>query len=116
MITTREIGDKGEKTAVQFLEREGAIILEQNYRYKRGEIDIVADHFSTLIFVEVKLRKNTAFGHPEEFLTEAQQDRIRIVAEEYCLRFDWKGPIRFDVLALEGAGTSPKITHFKDAF
>ena len=115
MTSTRDIGNKGEDMAVAFLQQKGYNILERNFRYKRNEIDIVARVDNLLIFVEVKLRRDSSFGYPETFVSDQQIDRIMDAAEEYQLGIDWKGPVRYDIISIEGEGDDLRITHFKDA-
>ena len=116
MATRKEIGNKGEENAVSFLFANGYEVLERNYRFGRGEIDIIALKNSVMVFIEVKSRKNTNFGYPETFLSEPQQERIRRAAEEYVLRKEWQGEIRFDIIAILCDGREPTLDHFEDAF
>ncbi len=111
---TREIGQLGEALALQYLQDKHYEILCQNYRYRRYEIDIIAQQKQTLVFIEVKYRKNTDFGLPEETLTEAQADRIMEAAEAYIWENNWNGPIRFDIIAISGE-KQKEILHFEDA-
>ena len=60
--TVKKTGQLGEDIAVSFLETQGYTILARNYRQRFGEIDIVAEDGDTLVFVEVKTRKNDRFG------------------------------------------------------
>lgn len=61
-INRRSQGKAGEDIAANYLEREGLKILERNYRFERGEIDIIAEEGDELVFVEVKARRSTTFG------------------------------------------------------
>ena len=116
MVTRKEIGNKGEENAANFLFANGYEVLERNYRFGRGEVDIIALKNSVMVFIEVKTRKNTNFGYPETFLSEPQQDRIHRAAEEYVLRKEWQGEIRFDIIAILWDGKEPTLDHFEDAF
>lgn len=71
-----------------------------------------------LVFIEVKFRKNNRFGYPENFVTEAQKDRIRLAAEFFLDHIGWQKSIRFDIVAMELMPDSSayQITHFEDAF
>lgn len=108
-------GQRGEIIAVEFLERKGFAIVARNYRHRRSEIDLIVRQKNTLVFVEVKLRKNTAFGHPEAFVNEPQAQRITEAAEHYLHETNWEGNIRFDIIAIT---LQPKLSieHFEDAF
>ena len=116
MTTRKRIGDKGEDNAVNFLFASGYEVLERNHRFGRGEVDIIALKNSVMVFIEVKSRKNTYFGYPETFLSQPQQDRIHRAAEEYVLRKEWQGEIRFDIIAILWDGKEPMLDHFEDAF
>ena len=68
--TNRRIqGKAGEDLAARFLESNGFNILERNYHFERGEIDLVAEEGDELVFIEVKARNSTLFGAPEEAVT-----------------------------------------------
>ena len=116
MATRKEIGNKGEENAVNFLFANGYEVLERNYRFGRGEVDIIALKSSVMVFIEVKSRKNINFGYPETFLNEPQQDRIHRAAEEYVLQKEWQGEIRFDIIAILWDSKEPTLEHFEDAF
>jgi len=113
----KHIGNKGEEYAVNYLFANKYNVLNRNYRLGRAEVDIIAQKDNILLFIEVKTRKNIRFGYPETFVSEAQQERIHYVAEEYILQNNWQGAIRFDILAIIWDGTNePNIEHFEDAF
>lgn len=104
--------------AVRFLRRQGYRILQRNYRCPAGEIDIVAADRDELVFVEVKARRSTAFGRPEEAVTPTKARQIRRAALSYCHRHGLTDPpCRCDVVAIsfreDGA---PQIEHFVNAF
>ena len=79
------IGSEGERAAAEFLEARGYRILERNYRTRLGEIDLVADEGGTLVFVEVKVRRNDRFGGPAAAITSAKQARIARLAQQYMV-------------------------------
>ena len=79
----RELGDFGERLAVQHLEAKGYRIVERNYRKREGEIDIVAQTGDILAFVEVKCRRGAAMGTAVEALTRAKQRRLVALADVY---------------------------------
>ena len=110
---TQKKGGKGEDLAVDYLLKDGFEILERNYRYKRAEIDIIAMKNELIIFLEVKFRINTSFGHPEEFVSENQQQLIISGADDYIEQIRWQGNIRFDIISINSTN---EITYFEDAF
>lgn len=111
----QQAGASGERLAARFLEEKGYQILCQNYRYRRAEIDLIARKEQLLIFVEVKTRKSSSFGLPEEFVDDKQAALIIQAADHYIFENNWQGNIRFDIIAIL---THPKIDiqHFPDAF
>lgn len=110
---TQNKGRKGEDIAVDYLAKEGFEILERNYRYQRAEIDIIAMKSDWLVFVEVKMRKSSTFGHPEAFVSENQQQLIISGADDYIQQIHWQGNIRFDIIAINAKS---EVEHFEDAF
>ena len=96
------LGRTGERLAAAELFRQGYHILEQNFRCSYGEIDLVAEDEQDLIFVEVKTRRGTAFGLPEDAVTRRKQQKIVQVATYYldlhaCSDRSW----RIDVVAVQ---------------
>lgn len=112
----QSIGKLGEKNAAAFLVKNGYKILERNYRFKKSEIDLICSRDGLMIFVEVKTRSSKAFGNPESFVSQNQQDAIIRAAEEYILEEDWDGDIRFDIIAIYKKGKEEELVHFEDAF
>ena len=80
----RDIGIYGEKYASKLLIRNGYNIVENNFRSKYGEIDIIAIKDNTLVFVEVKARTSIKFGKPEEAVTKKKLNNIVKTSEYYC--------------------------------
>ena len=118
-------GRRGEDIAVEFLEGRGYRILERNYRFERSEVDIVCfeptrsnGHGGEIVFVEVKTRRGTTFGMPEESVTREKQRHIIKASRAYLYeaRLE-RSPCRFDVVSIVLDGESaPEVRHFKDAF
>jgi putative endonuclease len=96
------IGREAEHKAIHFLEAKGYIFVASNYRYKRGEIDLIMRDGEILVFVEVKSRKNDAYGFPEQWVSAKKLNLIQQTAEEYMIQCRWFGRIRFDIVALSG--------------
>ena len=113
----KKSGTDGESLAVRRLQDEGLTILGRNYRFERGEIDIVAQEGDEIVFVEVKARRTRAFGPPEEAVTERKQVQIRRVAEGYLYEHSMEHcPCRFDVVAIIFDNGKAHIDHLKNAF
>ena len=113
--SSHDRGKQGERFAREFLEEKGWQVIEENYRYRRNEVDLIAQYGNLLVFVEVKLRKNANFGYPESFVSASQAERIASAADHYLHETNWEGPIRFDVIAIT---LRPQlcVEHFEDAF
>lgn len=120
MAAHNELGKQGEDIAAGFLEAKGFNILDRNYRFLEGEIDIAALMLdpAELVFVEVKTRKSVEWGYPEEGLSEAQKKRIFKAADSYIYEKQlFTVPVRFDIIAIHLADPqNPVIAHFEDAF
>ena len=87
MPTARgRLGDWGEGVAGRFLQGKGYQILETKYRCTWGEVDIVARDGDELVFVEVRTRRDTNYGTPEESLTPTKAQRLVATAEDYLQR------------------------------
>jgi putative endonuclease len=114
--TTKEIGNAAEMAAAEYLQAKGYTVLVTNYRYRRGEIDIIASKEDLLIFVEVKYRRSTGFGEPENAVTPEKENLIQETAEHYVINTGYAGNIRFDIIAVECIMGRYGITHFEDAF
>ena len=110
-------GIQGEDLAIKYLLKNGFQIIERNYRHKKAEIDIIALHNETLVFIEVKTRSKTNFGFPEEFVSAVQEERI-LNASAYFLEQDPPKHrfIRFDIIAIIGNKQRFSLNHIKDAF
>lgn len=111
----RKFGDKGEEIAANFLQKKGYNILEKNFLVRRGEIDLVAESKEKeLVFVEVKTRKNTAFGLPVESISPQKGLRLTAAAYSYLKKYHRENEdFRIDVIGILFPG--PEITHIKNA-
>ena len=116
MGNNKELGDKGEGIAADYLQKEGYEVLARNYRYSRNEVDIIASKNDLLVFVEVKTRTSTYFGYPEESVTDRKAELIMEAADNYIFDNDWQGDIRFDIIAIEFQSNQYQVHHFRDAF
>jgi len=94
-------GAAAEALAARFLEARGVRVVERNYRCRGGEIDIVATDGATLVFVEVRLRRGSAFGGAAASITAAKQRRLALAARHYLGRLGREPPCRFDAILLD---------------
>jgi putative endonuclease len=93
-------GGAAEDEAARLLERHGLAILSRNYRTRLGEIDLVAREGDVLVFVEVRLRQNDAFGDAAESITDAKRRRVELAAQQYLGQLGTEPACRFDVVTL----------------
>jgi putative endonuclease len=102
MSKRQDVGARGEKLAVDHLKRRGYKIIQRNFRCREGEIDIIAQKGECLVFVEVRTKKNIAFGTPEESVTLSKREKLISLANAYLQAYD-KPPLswRIDVVAVE---------------
>jgi len=97
----------GESLAVEHLKARGYRILAQNYRARRGEIDLIARDGEFTVFVEVKTRRSLKFGLPQAAVTWQKQRQISKVALAYLQAQNLlDAPCRFDVIAIH---LSPRL-------
>ena len=118
MSRARELGLSGEEAAERFLRKKRFDIIRRGFRFHRGEIDIIAYDRQTLVFIEVKTRRDLGCGLPEEAVTPAKQQQIRKIAEAFLAVSHLENvPCRFDILSLlrEGDGGF-SVRHICDAF
>jgi len=113
----QKFGKESESVAVRYLKKNGYKILEQNYRNKIGEIDIIAKDKKTLAFVEVKATRTDSFGSPKWAVTPKKQRKISMVALYYLKSTKQnKVKARFDVVAISSSQDNPRIELIKNAF
>ena len=110
-------GRESESLAVRYLKQNGYKILEQNYRSKLGEIDIIAKDKKTLVFVEVKARRSDRYGDPKWAITPKKQRQMSKVALYYLkVTGQMKVKARFDVVTFRSMGNKPRLDIIKNAF
>lgn len=114
----KKSGNEGEELAARLLKEKNYEIIERNYRFGHGEIDIIAKDGDTLVFVEVKTRKNLEYGMPEYAVTKSKQNQIKKIASAYLFTNNVKDTdCRMDVVAiLLRKDKKPYINHIVNAF
>lgn len=113
------VGASGEQIAADYLISQGYKILERNFRSRGGEVDIVAkDRQGGIVFVEVKTRRNLAYGLPQLAVTQRKQHQISKGALAWLSKNRLHDCVaRFDVIAvLLQDGTAPAVEHIPNAF
>ncbi len=113
-------GAWGEALAAEYLRKKHYKVLAASYRSRFGEIDLIVQDRKFLVFVEVKLRKNSSFAQAREYVDRRKQDRIRMTASKYLAEYPTRLQPRFDIVevyAPQGSETTaPVIIHLEDAF
>jgi len=116
-VNKRKIGNEREDEACLFLQKNGVYIRHRNVKlFRAGEIDIVGmDREKTLLFIEVKYRKNEDCGSPAESVDCLKMRNICKCADYYRLRYGFTDSqrCRFDVITITGAN---RIHWIKNAF
>ena len=116
MAEHNDLGKEGEDAACAYLESKGYTIRNRNWRWRKLELDIVAEHQHSLIVVEVKTRRNDLFGNPEEAVTDAKIRHIVRATDAYLKKFCIDFPVRFDIISVTGTIPPFHIEHIEDAF
>jgi putative endonuclease len=115
-LSTRDRGLRGEDFVADWLEARGWTITARNADTPVGEIDIVANDHGTLVFVEVKARRNTDHGPAIAAVGADKQRRLARAAAYWLLDHPWKGECRFDVVGLEPGANGWNVVHIPNAF
>jgi putative endonuclease len=116
MATHNELGQKGEQLAVEFLQKKGYQILERNWRFKKAEVDIIAQKNGVLAIVEVKTRSSNYFGNPQDFVNPKKIKLLVEAIHEYVTSKNLDVEVRFDIIAILKDEDTFGIEHLKDAF
>ena len=96
------LGQAAESRAEAFLKTHGLKLVARNWRCRFGEIDLVMQDGSTLVFVEVRLRSRSDFGGAAASVTSSKQKKLRAAARQYLSTLKTLPPCRFDVVAFTG--------------
>lgn len=100
--TARQAGQAGEDTALDYLTKQGLVLVERNFRRRQGEIDLIMRERDTLVFVEVRKRANDRFGGAAASITHSKQSRLIIAAQIYLQSCQRIPACRFDAVVIEG--------------
>lgn len=98
----QQTGTKAENDALAFLQGQGLIPVTRNFRCRFGEIDLIMQEGKTLVFIEVRKRKNRLYGGAAASITPAKQQKIIKTAYFYLQRYKTLPTCRFDVVAWDG--------------
>jgi putative endonuclease len=112
-----EIGRTGEDLAADWLVRQGFVLLHRNWRHGRYEVDCIAGRRNLLHVIEVKTRRSTAYGHPEESVSRKKIEHMLQGASAWLYRWPVYRRVQYDVLAITlSPGHAPDIVLFEDVY
>ena len=116
MADHNDLGQLGEDLAVDFLQKNGYVILDRNWRFQKAEIDIIAQKATILAVIEVKTRSSLEFGLPQDFVKPKKIQLLVKAINEYVVRKDLEVTVRFDIMAIHYTNTKIDIEHIEEAF
>lgn len=116
MAEHNDIGKQGEEIALAFLIEKGYDILATNWRYKKAEIDIIANYKNMLVVVEVKTRTSREWESPKEAVTLTKQRNIIRAADAYIQENNIDLECQFDIVSILLKSKNTEIEHIEDAF
>jgi putative endonuclease len=120
MNERQQFGRAAEEAAAGLLSRTGWVLLGRNVRIGRGELDLIARRGGVLAFIEVKARRTTTFGAPEDAVGPRKRRQIGRLAELWLGARPWalRGveEVRFDVVAVDGTTAPATVRHLPAAF
>lgn len=108
-------GDMAERLAERYLEDAGLKRVARNFRCRMGEIDLIMQDGTCLVFVEVRLRKHQEFGGAAASIHRRKQQRIVKAAQHYLATLARMPPCRFDVVLLDALDAT-RIDWIRSAF
>ncbi|WP_233520519.1 YraN family protein [Flocculibacter collagenilyticus] len=110
--STKHKGDYYESLALNHLKKHGYRLIEANYNTRFGEIDLIVKNDDSLVFVEVRYRKNDHHGSAAESVTPSKQKKIIKTAQHFLTQFNLTDTAcRFDVIAFSGDNSQPLQWH-----
>lgn len=117
MATHNDFGKRAEDLAVEYLKKNGYKILVRNFRFKKNEIDIIAEKDHLIVVVEVKARSTDFFILPQEAVTKTKIKSIVSAANYFMEEFNKNQEVRFDIMSvLADEKRNLNIEHIENAF
>jgi len=111
-----ELGRWGEDFATNFLLQNGYSLVERNVRFKKYEVDIIAEKDDELVVVEVKARNTAEIGEPWRAVTKSKQRQIITVADHYVQKNQIDKDVRFDIISIVHNSYRTNLEHIIGAF
>ncbi len=119
MAEHNDLGKWGEDEAACFLERQGYVVLERDWKVGKRDLDIIAltESQETLVFVEVKTRQSDDLQEPEEAVDKLKMRNLAIAANAYVKLHDVQLDLRFDIVSVVGKNSQvEQMEHIENAF
>lgn len=119
MAEHNELGKWGEDEAALYLEDEGYVIIDRDWKIGKRDLDILAlsPDGKTLAVVEVKTRSGDEYQQPEEAVDGRKMRNLAIAANAYVKEHQVDKELRFDIISVVGVGRQVEhLEHLKDAF
>lgn len=115
-MTTQELGKHGESLAENYLTHKGFKIIDRNVRFKKWEVDLIAEYDDQYIIIEVKARQTGLIGEPWRAVTRSKQRQIIACANHYIQKRNIDKEVRFDIVSIIHNQYQTSIEHIQDAF
>jgi putative endonuclease len=109
-------GHDAENACCAWLKKRGLKLLARNYSSRRGELDLVMQDGKTVVFIEVRYRKNNLYGGALESVTPSKQQKLRATAEQYLQNETRLKNGRFDVVAMSPATVPDETTQAENTY
>lgn len=117
MLFARDKGTEVETAVCRYLQKQGLKLLTRNYHSRGGEIDLIMQHCTVLVFIEVRFRRSSAYGTAAETVTRTKQRRLIHTAEQYLQRHRIQhDSCRFDVVGVSLANSGYEMQWIQNAF
>jgi putative endonuclease len=116
MASHNDFGEKGEELAARLLRKKGYTILQRNYRYRKAEVDIIAQKEDILAVVEVKFRRSDHLQPITASVTKKKIALLIMAADHFIQEKDLDVDTRFDLITILGGSTGYEIEHLENAF
>ncbi len=114
-MKNEKLGTQGEDLAVKYLKKKGYIIIERNFRCRFGEIDIIAQDKTSLVFVEVKTRRSRRYGLPCEAVNDGKIRHLKRMATYYIIVSSlYNRDMRIDVIEILMCQGLPFLHHIEN--
>jgi putative endonuclease len=120
MNERQQFGRAAEEAAARYLQRQGWRLVDRNVRIGRGELDLIVRRGPVLAFVEVKARRSSTAGAPEDAVTPRKRRQVARLAGLWLAARPWAltgvTDVRFDIVAVDATAAPASVRHLAAAF